>query len=41
MKVFDHISHLLPYCSPLMSAHVLQAVLREAEAVAYCHRIQV
>lgn len=24
-----------------MSVHVLQAVLREAEAVAYCHRIQV
>lgn len=24
-----------------MSAHVLQAVLREAEAAAYCHRIQV
>lgn len=24
-----------------MTANVLQAVLREAEAVAYCHRIQV
>lgn len=24
-----------------MAAHVLQAVLREAEAVAHCHRVQV
>lgn len=25
----------------LMAVHVLQAVLREAEAVAHCHRVQV
>ena len=40
-QVLQRISHLLVCCSPLMSARVLQAVLREAEAVAYCHRIQV
>lgn len=35
--IFEHISHLLISCSSLMSALVLQAVLRETEAVAYCH----
>lgn len=37
LTVFEHISHLLISCSSLMSALVLQAVLRETEAVAYCH----
>lgn len=40
-KVFEHISHLPIYCFPVMNANVLQAVFREAEAVAYCHRMQV
>lgn len=37
LTVFEHISHLLISCCSLMSALVLQAVLRETEAVAYCH----
>lgn len=37
LMVFEHMSHLLISCSSLMSALVLQAVLRETEAVAYCH----